>query len=502
MMGTVSTPPSFSLVRDNPFVVASILRQHAPRDAIDLSRGDPGLGFAPSVAGRECAAALLSLDAVFNGARRRVPSSIEEAEKEIALLYREEHAGGISRQIRSLVSAVKDAAQGEGKTWDDASILERIFHRSAMAGGSYLDPLGEELTRVVVAALHRQETGIPYTSSDVILMAGASHAMAMLFKLFAGTGFLRKGDRIAMLSPSYWPDRGFADELQLSVLSLGMDIASGELRGEDLSVLESGQEGMTVLFLIDPHNPTGFKLSDGALSRLAALARKRDIIVVSEELYFPFVPSARSIVSLIPERTIRVHARSKSERSAGLRFGEVVMTRDARMLLAEKLRLAGEGGLLEVIRNAKAPGFMGGEFQHTTFVPGPSQFLGIAHLILGAEDRRRFVEDVAENRRMFLDALELPHAAGTYYVIFDLLSVGDGGGKDPEALLLALAEAGVVYLPALKFFAAKDSAPPTLVRASVANANTQLVLEAASITKRVLRRHSEHLTPRCLATNA
>ncbi len=160
-----------------------------------------------------------------------------------------------------------------------------------------------------------------------------------------------------------------------------------------------------------------------------------------------------------------------------------------RSLLAKKLGLHSGEDILHAILRAKSPGGSQGQFQHTTFVPGPSQLLGLCHMLLGEGERRDFVQAVADNRRTFCEELGLSHAPGTYYLIFDMRDLAGPRSRQRSAedLLLALARCGVVYLPAVRFFPEGYSASPTLVRASVANAKREEIVRAAEITRQVLR---------------
>src|SRR3989338_7319288 len=61
----------FDLNLDNPFRIFRVLREIADEgvgvdNVVDLSRGDPGYGFSPSVRGREFYAFLLEIDVMLN----------------------------------------------------------------------------------------------------------------------------------------------------------------------------------------------------------------------------------------------------------------------------------------------------------------------------------------------------------------------------------------------------------------------------------------------------
>src|SRR3989344_7589250 len=149
----------FSVRDDEPFVIFQILqeivrKERAPNDIIDLSRGDPGYGFTPSVRGRECASFVLFLDSILNanaGERfgrweestsKELWKTIEEATKTHFHSSTGDHLLGLLREFA--LEAVK-GAKGEGKHWSEFTVLSALFAHSAMSGGSYLHPRGEAL---------------------------------------------------------------------------------------------------------------------------------------------------------------------------------------------------------------------------------------------------------------------------------------------------------------------------------------------------------------------
>ena len=482
----------FSVRDDEPFVIFQELQEIAKKerenDIIDLSRGDPGYGFTPSVRGREFASFVIFLDSILNASAEQRFEKWNGKEdalwKDIAEVTAKHFQDATASHLLSLlwecIEAAKNAAKGEGKTWTDFSVLQSLFERSTMTGGSYLNPRGEEWSRVVVAAWHRAELGIKVTSDDLLLVNGASHAIGSLFKALGteGCGFLKEGDAVCIASPVYAPYNRILEERGLSVLTLAIDPITGKLSESDLELLRKSTAHLKALFLIDPHNPTGFSLSEAEITSLAAIARERNLLVITDEVYSSFFPRKKTMLPLCPERTICINGRSKIERSTGLRFGEIIVLPEGQREIAKLLHLKDAEDFWKLLIAAKAPGRAGGQFQHTTFVPGPSQLLGIAHIVLGAEERKTYFQSLEKNREIFTKALGLPHQGNAYYIIFDLDTLpGVKTSSLPiEERLLRLAKAGVIYIPAYRFFANSDRTKPgtlTSVRASFANATAE-----------------------------
>jgi N-succinyldiaminopimelate aminotransferase len=96
----------------------------------------------------------------------------------------------------------------------------------------------------------------------------------------------------------------------------------------DLGGLEHvvNEQSIQVLVLNVPANPTGDNLDDDELARLAELARRRNLIVVADEVYnwVRYNGSPRSLLAFAPERTIVVGAASKEYRIPGARTGYIL----------------------------------------------------------------------------------------------------------------------------------------------------------------------------------
>ena len=84
-----------------------------------------------------------------------------------------------------------------------------------------------------------------------------------------------------------------------------------------------------MLYVNSPSNPTGGVLTRGDLERLAAIARERDLWVISDEAYEDVIFDGEhvSIASLpgMYERTIPLYTFSKSYAMTGLRLGYIAI---------------------------------------------------------------------------------------------------------------------------------------------------------------------------------
>jgi aspartate/methionine/tyrosine aminotransferase len=498
----------FSVEQSNPFRVFPLLqevaKEHVGADSmIDLSRGDPGYGVAPSTRGREFLSFLLFLDTKLNNGERLFIHSKKTQEarilEEIASWARSAYVPVLAerylRDLSEFIQRVIAIAAEQGTSWDVYDVLYEIFKSSTVSGGTYHDPQGEKLVRMVVAWWHQGTIAQPLNYDDIVFTAGASHAIGTLFKMLGQEGiqFLNPGDKVLVSSPVYAPYNTIMERRGIEIVNISVDPFTGKISQKSKDMLGK-MTGVKMVLVIDPNNPTGFALDQPSLQLLADFAKKQDALVVTDEVYSSFFDEEHSVVDLAPERTIRIQARSKIERSTGLRFGDVLITKQANDYLSKYLLrgLLPEGqDFKKAFIFAKGPGGIHGEFQHTTFVPGPAQILGAAHMLLGADERTVYKEWLVENHEIFNQILGLPHQGNRYYLIFDMNDI-PGCTKQlmpPEQKIAELAERGVVLLPANLFFSEEDRNEKNrmnTVRASLVNASPENVRRAAEIIRTYL----------------
>lgn len=502
----------FSVENNNPFRIFRVLQEIARESVggdkmIDLSRGDPGYGFTPGVRGRRFMGYLLFLDTVFNNTSRRVVTDLKEADwektwEEVETVTRAEYGEEAGKRflgdLEFFLNEVAGMGKLQGLPYSPFRVFYQLFKYASVSGGTYHDPLGEEVVRVIVAWWHQKTLSTPIDYRDVIFVNGASHAIGDLFKLLGreGIGYLQPGDRALITSPVYAPYNSILDSRGIEVFSLEIDPLTGKIADHSVEEMQSYESPVKLVLLIDPNNPTGFSMDPETLEKIGAFARRKNALIITDEVYSSFFSDKKTMMDICPERTMRINARSKIERSTGLRFGDVVVCKEGQKYIMENLfkglPFPPEAHTWpELFKCGKAPGSIRGEFQHTTFVPGPSQFLGAAHIVLGEEERQAYREAVAGNMQAFVETLGLPHHGNQYYIIFDMDEVPGANkqGVPAEAKLMELAKRGVIYIPSNLFFSARDRGVKdrqNTLRASVVNTSLLNIKRAATITKEYL----------------
>ena len=139
---------------------------------------------------------------------------------------------------------------------------------------------------------------------------------------------LEPGDEVLVPDPEWPPASGSV----AAAKGVPVAVPLHESRGwrYDLDELEAKITPKTrVLYINSPNNPTGGVLTRADLERLAAIARERNLWVISDEAYEDVVFDGEhvSIASLpgMYERTIPLYTFSKSYAMTGLRLGYVAI---------------------------------------------------------------------------------------------------------------------------------------------------------------------------------
>lgn len=177
-----------------------------------------------------------------------------------------------------------------------------------------------ELKQAIVAKL-REENGLTYKPQEVVVSCGAKHS---LYNAIAA--LVDEGDEVLIPSP-YWltyPEQvalcGGRPVYIRSSLENGFKVSS-----EDIEAAITPRT--KVLIINSPCNPTGAVYSPDELERIARVAVKHGIYVISDEIYEKFIYDATPQVSIaslgddIKKLTVVVNGVSKTYAMTGWRIG-------------------------------------------------------------------------------------------------------------------------------------------------------------------------------------
>jgi aminotransferase len=187
---------------------------------------------------------------------------------------------------------------------------------------SYSSNAGSLELRELIAAKLDELYGTRYDpEAEIVVTVGASEAIAD-FMIAA----LDPGDEVIIPQPcfvSYVPSVLFAGGRPVTVdtcLEDGFAVTAEEIEARVTPHTK-------VLFLSYPSNPTGAVVSREEMLRIAELARRHDLLVLSDEIYDRLVYGVEHVcVAALPgmrERTVHIGGFSKSYAMTGWRIGFV-----------------------------------------------------------------------------------------------------------------------------------------------------------------------------------
>jgi N-succinyldiaminopimelate aminotransferase len=306
----------------------------------------------------------------------------------------------------------------------------------AMRAGRNQYPPGHGAPELVTAIIRHQQRhyGIDLAPEEVVVTTGATEAIAA-----AVLGLVDPGDEVVVCEPWYDSYRAmiqFAGGVRRAVTLRAPDY---RLRAEDL---EAAVSDRTRLILLNtPHNPTGRVLDATELAAVADVARRHDLVVVTDEVYehLTFDDHVHVPIATLPgmsERTVTISSSGKTFSFTGWKIGWAT----------------GPADLVAAVEGAK---------NWLSYSSGAPFQPAIAHALEHEDGFHRELRDALARRRDLLceglDALglEVHVPEATYFVTTDVSSLGHADG---QAFCAALAErVRVVAIPTQVFY--EDDSP-------------------------------------------
>jgi aminotransferase len=237
------------------------------------------------------------------------------------------HVGAIPRSgIRDffdIVQGMKDVISlgvGEPDFVTPWHIREAAIYALEQGRTSYTSNLGLLKLRQAIARNVEKNFQVSYDPKTEILVAvGVSEAMDLAFR-----AVLNPGDEVIYHEPcyvSYAPGIALAGGVPVAVACRAQD--SFSVTAAAIERAASPRSKMLVLNF--PTNPTGGTMARAELEKIAELARRRDLLVLTDEIYaeLTFEGEHTSIASLpgMKARTVFLHGFSKAYAMTGFRIG-------------------------------------------------------------------------------------------------------------------------------------------------------------------------------------
>ena len=182
----------------------------------------------------------------------------------------------------------------------------------------YTPPEGILPLREAIQKKFAEENGIKYNPNEIIVTTGAKDALYMLFQVI-----LNEGDEVIIVSP-YWVS--YPPQVRLAG-GIPKIISAPENFSFPIDEFEKTISKKTKAVIINsPCNPSGAVYDETTLRRIAEIAQKHNIFIVSDEIYEKIIYEGGhvSIASFSPDIkniTITINGFSKTYSMTGWRIG-------------------------------------------------------------------------------------------------------------------------------------------------------------------------------------
>ncbi len=207
--------------------------------------------------------------------------------------------------------------------------IKEVAKQALDAGYTKYTPVpgSPELKDAIIAKLKR-DNGLEYKRENIIVSLGAKHSIYNVAQ-----AFFDKGDEIVIPAP-YWvsyPDIALLANATPVIVETSQ---KNNFRMTAAQLEKAITPKTKCVILNSPSNPTGSAYSKEDLEKLAKVIVKKDVTVLSDEIYEKLVYDGFQFVSIaslgeeIKKRTIVVNGLSKAFSMTGWRIGYVAADKD------------------------------------------------------------------------------------------------------------------------------------------------------------------------------
>nr|NUR36450.1 aminotransferase [Sphingomonas sp.] len=339
---------------------------------------------------------------------------------------------------RMSLLAAKHGAVNLGQGFPDFGWPDEILDAAARAlrdgSNQYAPSRGMLGLREAVATHYDRHFGQKLTADHVCITSGATEALGA-----AILATVEPGDEVIIFTPAYDSYAPMVRRAGGSPIEVALRPPTWKL---DRDALAAAVSPKTRAFLFNnPHNPTGRLFGLEELEALASVARERDLIVISDEVWEHVLLDGRFIpIATLPgmaERTIKIGSAGKIFSLTGWKVGWMVAAPELTTVLARA-------------------------HQFLTFSTPPNLQLAVAY---GLDEGDAWIQPMRERFQRARDRMsegleqagyEVLRSAATYFLCVNLEA--SGLSVDDECFAKAAVErAGVAVVP-LSAFAERD--PP------------------------------------------
>ena len=309
---------------------------------------------------------------------------------------------GKANELKAQGVNVMSFAAGEPDFNTPRNIIEAAIKAMDDGYTKYTKTSGIVDLRTPICPKLHQENNLNYSEEQIVVSTGAKQCLANTF-----LAILNKGDEVILQNPCW------VSYTELIKLADGVPVIVNcdENDGYKLSAknIEKAVTSKTKAILLNsPHNPTGIVYNKNELEEIAQIAKKYNLIIISDEIYEKLIYDGEEHVSIASlsedayERTIVINGLSKTYAMTGWRVGYT----------ASSTKLA------KVMSSVQS--------HMTSNVCSISQYAALEALT-GPQDSINMMKNAFEERRNFMmkklegiDEVSFIKPQGAFYIMVDI----------------------------------------------------------------------------------
>lgn len=205
--------------------------------------------------------------------------------------------------------------------FDTPENIKQACIDSLLAGNTKYTPVpGTNEAKDAVIEKLKKDQGLEYARNQIVISCGAKHTLYNIMQ-----ALFQEGDEVLIPAP-YWVS--YPDQVILAS-ARPVIVETSEENGfiPTVSDLEKATTSKTKALVINsPSNPTGGAATRQQLEDIARFAVKKDLIVISDEIYEKIIYDGFKFMSIaelsgMVERTVVVNGLSKAYSMTGWRIG-------------------------------------------------------------------------------------------------------------------------------------------------------------------------------------
>lgn len=187
--------------------------------------------------------------------------------------------------------------------------------------------------KIVGAYLYQEMagTGSKVGHFDIFATEGGTAAMTYIFQTLMENKLLKKGDKVALGVPIFTPYLEIPELNNFEFVEMGVRQQAETGWKYDAHEIEKlADPEIKAFFLVNPSNPTSVAMHPETLKRIRELieTRRRDLIILTDDVYGTFVNGFQSLAAVAPKNTILVYSYSKYFGATGWRIGTIAIASD------------------------------------------------------------------------------------------------------------------------------------------------------------------------------